>query len=75
MTDGFDFIQGLVLGFHLNKVQISSLLCYDFIKQTEKRDNISATNRFVISFCRYKGLGFAHSAFDRSNAMLALNVF
>ena len=25
-----------------------------------KRDNISAKNRFVISFCRYKGLGLAH---------------
>ena len=36
MTDGFDFIQGLDLGFHLNEVKISSLLCYDFIKQTEK---------------------------------------
>ena len=38
-----------------------------------KRDNISATNRFVISFCRYKGLGLAHFVFDRSNAMLALS--
>ena len=38
-----------------------------------KRDNISATNRFVISFCRYKGLGLAHNAFDQSNAMLAHN--
>ena len=34
--DGFDFIQGLVLGFHLNEVKISSLLCNDFIKPTEK---------------------------------------
>ena len=34
--DGFDFIRGLVLGFHLNEVKISSLLRNDFIKQTEK---------------------------------------
>ena len=34
--DGFDFIQGLVLGFHLNEVKISSLPCNDFIKPTEK---------------------------------------
>ena len=32
-----------------------------------KRDNITAINRFVISFCRYKGLGLAHSAFVRTN--------
>ena len=37
--DGFDFIQGLVLGFHLNKVKISSLPCNDFIKLTEKREH------------------------------------
>ena len=30
--DGFDFIQELVLGFHLNEVKISSLPCNDFIK-------------------------------------------
>ena len=35
--DGFDFIQGLVLGFHLNEVKISSLPCNDFIKLTKKR--------------------------------------
>ena len=35
--DGFDFIQGLVLGFHLNEVKISSLLCNDFINQQKKR--------------------------------------
>ena len=34
--DGFDFIQGLVLGFHLNKVKISSLPRNDFIEPTEK---------------------------------------
>ena len=39
----------------------------------KKRDNISAMNRFVISFCRYKELGLARIAFDRSNAMLALS--
>ncbi len=30
-------------------------------------------NRFVLSFCRYKGLGLAHKVFDQSNAMLALS--
>ena len=35
--DGFDFIQGLVLGFHLNEAKISSLPCNDFIKLTKKR--------------------------------------
>ena len=34
--DGFDFIRGLALGFHLNEVKISSLPCNDFIKPTEK---------------------------------------
>ena len=34
--DGFDFIQGIVLGFHLNEVKISSLPCNDFIEQPEK---------------------------------------
>ena len=34
--DGFDFIQGLVLEFHLYEVKISSLACNDFIKPTEK---------------------------------------
>jgi len=34
--DGFDFIRGLVLGFHLNEVKISSLPRNDFIKPTEK---------------------------------------
>ena len=34
--DGFDFIQGLDLGFHLNEVKISSLPCNDFIQLTEK---------------------------------------
>ena len=39
----------------------------------EKRENISATNRFVLSFCRYKGLGLAHIAFVQTNALLALS--
>ena len=71
--DGFDFIQGTPW--------ISSERSEDFIAAVQrfhetnrKRDNISATNRFVISFCCYKGLGLAHKAFDRSNAMLALHV-
>ena len=42
------------------------------LKTNVKRDNKSVRCRNVISFCRYKGLGFAHNAFDRSNAMLAL---
>jgi len=36
--DGFDFIRGLVLGFHLNEVKISSLPRNDFIQPT-KREN------------------------------------
>ena len=41
--DGFDFIPGLIPGFHLNEVKISSLSCNDFIKPTGKE----ITNRFV----------------------------
>jgi len=53
--DGFDFIQGTHLGFHLSEAKISSLLAtISFYKR--KRENISATNRFVLSFCRYKDL-------------------
>ena len=52
---GFDFIRGLVLGFHLNEVKISSLPRNDFIKPTEKEITFSATNRFVISFCLFRG--------------------
>ena len=48
-------------------------VCLQTYRKAEKRDNISVTNRFVISFCRYKGLGLARNAFDRSNAMLALS--
>jgi len=36
--DGFDFIQGLDLGFHLNEVKISSLPCNDFIQLTKRAD-------------------------------------
>jgi len=43
------------------------------ISPNRKRDNISDTNRFVISFCRYKGFGLSPFAFDWSNAMLALS--
>ena len=57
--------------YRTSKASISRLHSKHIAKQ--KRDNISATNRFVISFCRYKGLGLAHNAFDRSNAMLALS--
>ena len=42
------------------------------LKTNIKRDNKSVRSRNVISFCRCKGLGFAHNAFDRSNVMLAL---
>ena len=28
---------------------------------------------FLLFFCLYRGLGLSHYAFDRSNAMLALN--
>ena len=42
------------------------------LKTNIKRDNKSVRSRNVISFCRYKGLGFAYNAFDRSNAMLVL---
>ena len=55
--DGFDFIQGLDLGFHLNEVKISSLPCNDFIQLTEKREHFGL-NRFVLSFlsiCFFNG--------------------
>ena len=35
-------------------------VCLQTYRPTEKRDNISDTNRFVISFCLYMGLGLAH---------------
>ena len=41
------------------------------LKTNRKREDISATNRFVLSFCRYRGWGSAHIAFVRTNAMLA----
>ena len=48
--DGFDFIQGLALGFHLNKVKISSLPCNDFIKPTEKEETFRLeTDLFPLS--------------------------
>ena len=51
--------------YRVNEVDIST-----------ERKNKSKNRRFFsfysCSFCRYKGLGLAHSAFDRSNAMLAL---
>ena len=72
--DGFDFIQGLVLGLHLNEVKISSLPCNDFIKPTEKEQThkVFTPCVFALSVCN-KGLGLAHKAFVRSNAMLALS--
>ena len=42
------------------------------LKTNRKREDISATNRSVLSFCRYRGLGLAHIAFVQTNAMLAL---
>ncbi len=42
-------------------------------RKAEKERTFRLLNRFVLSFCRYKGLGLAHNAFDRSNAMLALS--
>jgi hypothetical protein len=36
-----------------------------------KREDISATDRFVLSFCLLYGFGLSPFAFDRSNAMLA----
>ena len=42
-----------------------------------ERKNKSKNRRifsfYSCSFCRYKGLGLAHSAFVQTNAMLALN--
>ena len=71
--DGFDFIQGLVLGFHLNEVKISSLPCNDFIKPTEKERTFQLqTDLFSLSACNM-GLGLAHKVFDQTNAMLALS--
>ena len=56
---GFDFIQGLYLGFHLNDVKISSLLCNDSIKPTEKERTFRLlTDLFSLSAC-HMGLGLA----------------
>ncbi|MBR2616012.1 MAG: hypothetical protein IKC69_04985, partial [Clostridia bacterium] len=57
---GFDFIRGLVLGFHLNEVKISSLPRNDFIKPTEKEITFRLRTDLLSLFCRYKGLGLAH---------------
>ena len=57
--DGFDFIQGLALGFHLNEVKISSLVCNDFIKPTEKEETFRLlTDLFPLSPCN---MGFGLS--------------
>ena len=40
--DGFDFIQGLDLGFHLSGAKISPWLATISLNRQKKRDNISA---------------------------------
>ena len=48
------------------------MACHDFIKQTEKRDNISVkTDLLSLSACIW--VWAKPIAFDRSNAMLALS--
>ncbi len=60
--DGFDFIQGFDLGFHLNEVKISSLLCNDFINPAE-RENISTIKcRNVLSLS-----ALTHKVADKIN--------
>ena len=60
--DGSDFIRGLVLEFHLNEVKISSLLCNDFIKPTDKEitfglqtDLLSLSVVIITSYLLLKG--------------------
>ena len=65
--------RGLVLGFHLNEVKISSLLCNDFIKPTEKERTFRFF-RFVLSFCLYMGLGLAHKHSTGQMHLVALCV-
>ena len=40
---------------------------------TEKERTFRIQNRFVLSFCRYKGLDLAQKAFVRTKAMLAFS--
>jgi hypothetical protein len=58
--DGFDFIQGLDLGFHLSKAKISSWYNHDFIKPTEKERTVRLefTDLFSLSVCNM-GLSLA----------------
>ena len=52
--------------YRVNEIDIST-------KRKNKSKNRRIFSSYSCSFCRYMGLGLAHSAFDRSNAMLALN--
>ena len=49
-SNGFDFIQGFNLGFHLSRAKISSWFNHDFIYPTEK-ERTFRFSRFVLSFC------------------------
>ena len=53
-SDGFDFIQGLDLGFHLSRAKISSWFNHDFIYPAEK-ERTFRFSRFVLSFCFRRG--------------------
>ena len=52
--------------YRVNEVDIST-------ERKNKSKNRRIFSFYSCSFCRYKGLGLAHSAFDQSNAMLALS--
>jgi hypothetical protein len=64
-------LTSLVLSTNFTATQLHFRVSGNFTDR--KRDNISDKNRFVISFCRYKGLGLTHTAFVWTNAMLALS--
>ena len=51
--------------------QLHFCVSKNFTKQ--KKERIFRKNRFVLSFCLYKGLGLAHAAFVLTNAMLAFS--
>ena len=57
--DGFDFIQG-VSWISSERNEDFTVAVQRFHSANRKRDNVPAINRFVISFCLYKGLGLAH---------------
>ena len=56
-----------------NRVERGYIAFARRIYRLTKKERTFRIFRFVLSFCRYKGVGLAHTAFVRTNAMLALN--